>query len=98
MGGVSAAHRASAIESNRSIVEPSEQSFGEVQSVLSSISRTLWPAKTAAHLAAAANCSVRAAEFYLAGEREYSGDAIAAIIAEIMRRHGARNLKVLPKR
>jgi hypothetical protein len=31
---------------------------------------------------------------YLAGDREWSGDAITVIVAEIMRRHGMRNFKV----
>jgi hypothetical protein len=84
-------------ESKRSIVEHSEQSFGEVASVISQVARTLWPRKTAVHVAAASNCSVRAAEMYLGGQREWSGDAIAAIVAEIMRRHGMRNVKVVKR-
>lgn len=92
MGESSNTGRASATESGRSIVEPDEQTFG---CVLSSIARTLWPQKTAANIAACANCSVRAAEFYLAGQRDWSGDAIAAIVGEIMRRHGMRNVKVV---
>lgn len=46
--------------------------------------RALWPHKTAAHLAARAGCSERAAKFYLAGDREWSGAAISAVIAEIL--------------
>lgn len=69
-----------------------------VGSVLADIARTLWPENTAPGIAAACGCSVRAAERYLGGQREWSGDAIAAIVAEIMRRHGARNVKVVPKR
>jgi hypothetical protein len=79
------------IESERSIVDGDEQLFG---SVLSQVARTLWPHKTAANIAACANCSVRAAEFYLAGERDWSGDAIAAIVAEILKRHSMRNVSV----
>lgn len=68
-----------------------EQLFGPV---LSQVSRTLWPEKTAANIAVSANCSVRAAEFYLSGQREWSGDAIAAIVSEILRRHSMRNVRV----
>lgn len=77
---------------NRTIERFSEQSFGPI---LAKVARLLWPAKTAAHIAAAAKCSERAAEFYLAGQRKWSGDAIAAIIAEILKRHSMRNLKVI---
>lgn len=84
-----------AIESERPIVETDEQLFG---STLSQVARTLWPQKTAANIAAAANCSVRAAEFYLAGDRDWSGDAIAAIVSEILKRHQMRNVKVVARR
>ena len=82
------------IETARSIVDGDEQLFG---STLSQIARMLWPQKTAANLAAAANCSVRAAEFYLAGERDWSADALSAIVLEILKRHGMRNLRVKAK-
>jgi hypothetical protein len=94
MGAVSGAIRVEASESKRAIVTADEQSFGQVNSVLSSIARMLWPSKTAVHIAAATNCSVRAAEFYLAGERDWSGDALAAIVSEILKRHSMRNVKV----
>ena len=81
-------------ETQRASADASEQSFGAVGSVLSSISRMLWPIKTAAHIAAATNCSVRAAEMWLAGDREWSGDAIAAIVSEILKRHSMRNVRV----
>ena len=87
--------RSRASEYERSIVDSDEQVFG---SVLSEVSRTLWPHKTAANIAAAANCSVRAAEFYLAGQRDWSGDAIAAIVSEILKRHAMRNVKVTARR
>jgi hypothetical protein len=98
MRSLSGEPRAAAIETRRAIADDDEQLFGHVGSVLSSVSRTLWPSKTAAHLAAATNCSVRAAEMYLAGDREFSGDAIAAIVSEILKRHSMRNVKVIPKR
>jgi len=71
-----------------------DQTFG---SVLSEVARTLWPQKTAANIAVVANCSVRAAEFYLAGQRDWSGDAVAGIVGEITRRHGMRNVRVVKR-
>ena len=87
-----------AIETKRAIGGADEQLFGSDRTVLSSVARTLWPHKTAAHLAAATNCSVRAAEMYLGGQREWSGDAIAAIVSEILKRHAMRNVKVSARR
>jgi hypothetical protein len=69
-----------------------------VESVLSEISRTLWPTNTAANIAALVGCSVRAAERYLGGQREWSGDAIAVIVSEILKRHHMRNVKVAARR
>ena len=69
-----------------------------VASVLSDISHTLWPTNTAANIAAVCGCSVRAAERYLGGQRDWSGDAIAAIVSEILKRHAMRNVKVMGKR
>lgn len=43
----------------------------------------LWPFKTAEELAARAKCSVRAAAYELAGEREPSARSIAAVVAAI---------------
>lgn len=91
MGALSARSRPNEIEIQRTVVDDDEQLFG---SVLSDVARTLWPRKTAENIAAAANCSVRAAEFYLAGERDWSGNALAAIVAEILKRHSMRNVKV----
>lgn len=48
--------------------------------------RALWPRKTAAHLAALAKVSERAAKFWLAGDREPSPEAFKALFDEIMRR------------
>ena len=75
--------------------DPAEHLFG---STLSQVARTLWPEKTAANIATAANCSVRAAEFYLAGDRDWSGDAIAAVVSEILRRHAMRNVRVAARK
>jgi hypothetical protein len=66
--------------------------------VLAQIARkVLWPDNTAPNLAAAAKCSVRAAEYYLSGGRDWSSDAIAVIVGEIMKRHGMRNAKVVKR-
>jgi hypothetical protein len=82
-------------ETVRSPDRADEQMFG---SCLADVARLLWPSKTAAHVAALVGCSERAAEFWLAGQREWSGDAIAAIVSEILRRHSMRNVKIVPKR
>lgn len=95
MRAVSPVPSAGTIERDHSNVASDEQLFGDV---LSQIARRLWPQKTAANIAAAANCSVRAAEFYLSGERDWSGDALAAIVSEILKRHAMRNVKVVPRR
>lgn len=73
---------------------PKQDTGQSVASVLTDIAKTLWPANTAPHLAALCRCSVRAAERYLGGQREWSGDAIAAIVSEILRRHSMRHVKV----
>lgn len=85
---------ARAIETSRPVGRHTDQMVGDV---LADVARALWPDKTAEHLAAAARCEVRSAERYLGGHREWSGDAMAAIVAEICRRHGMRNIKVQAK-
>jgi hypothetical protein len=82
---------ASASKIERTAVQADEQLFG---CALSEVARTLWPTKTAAHVAAAAGCTERAAEFYLAGDRDWSGPALAAIVAEILARHKMRNVRI----
>ncbi len=94
MHGVSSAAFLRANESARTGVRGTEQSFG---SIIGDVARLLWPSKTAAHVAAIVGCSERAAEFYLAGQREWSGDALAAIVAEILKRHGMRNARVVAR-
>lgn len=71
-----------------------EQSF---ETTLSDIARYLWPHKTAAELAARLDCTERAAELYLANDRKWSGDSVALIVSEILRRHGMRNARVKAK-
>lgn len=56
---------------------PREHLFG---GKFSRAARAIWPQKTAAHLAAAAHVSERAAEYWLAGEREPSAAALLALI------------------
>ena len=83
----------------REIIRPNGRVVDHsVESVLKDIAYTLWPENTAPSLAALCGCSVRAAERYLGGQREWSGDAIAAIVSEILRRHKMRNVKVVSKR
>lgn len=94
MHAVSGAAHALSSQTARTDVRPSEQSFG---SILGDVARLLWPAKTAANVAALVGCSERAAEMYLAGDRDWSADAMAIIVAEICKRHGMRNFKVKAK-
>lgn len=69
-----------------------------VGSVLKDIAEALWPENAAANLAAEIGCAVRTVERYFEGKREWSGDAIAVIVAEILHRHSMRNVKVVAKR
>ena len=82
------------IETARSGLRQDEESFG---SIFGDIARLLWPSKTAAHVAAAIGCSERNAELCLAGTQKWSGDAVAAIVAEVLRRHAMRNFKIKSK-
>ena len=51
-----------------------------------------------AHVATLVGCTERAAEFWLSGQRDWSGDAIAAIVSEILKRHSMRNVKITPRK
>ena len=84
------------IESDRQIWRETDTSVGDVLSDIAK--RTLWPENTAAHVAAVAKCSVRQAERFLGGHCEWSGDAVAAIISEILNRRKMRNVKITPRR
>lgn len=75
----------------RSELRSDEENFGPI---LADIARLLWPSKTAAHIAAAIGCTERNAEFYLAETQKWSGDAVAAIVAEVLKRHAMRNVKI----
>lgn len=69
-----------------------------VGSVLKDITVLLWRENAAANLAAQIGCDVRTVERYFEGSRDWSGDAIAAIVSEILKRHAMRNVKVAAKR
>lgn len=91
MRAVSGAALARATEIDRSDLRETEGSFG---SVLGEVAKLLWPKGTAAEIASLVGCSVRNAELYLSGSQKWSGDALAAIVAEILKRHSMRNVKV----
>lgn len=92
MGSLSTAVAATSVKSIRSELRDGEESFG---SIFKDIVELLYPApNTAAQLAAEIDCSVRNVELYLSGKQKWSGDAIAFIVAEIMRRHHMRNFRV----
>ena len=96
MGRISAAAARTATEIGRQDCRDKDAPLGDV---LAEIAReVLWPKNTAPHLAALCCCSVRTAERYLGGECDWSGDAIAAIVSEILRRHSMRNVKIVPRR
>jgi hypothetical protein len=68
----------SAIGFDEAVPVPNPKLFGRV-------AKTVWPHKTAAHLAAATGASVRAAEYWIGGQREPSARAVQAIFNEITR-------------
>lgn len=68
-----------------------------VGSVLKDVAIALWPENTAANLAALIDCNVRTVERYFEGKREWSGDAIAAVVSEILKRHAMRHVKVVAR-
>ncbi len=83
-------------ETSRQACRDTDTSVGDALADIAK--RTLWPENTAPNLAAACGCSVRMAERYLGGHCDWSGDAVAAVVAEILRRHSMRNVKIIPKR
>lgn len=70
-----------AIKSLRTAVRPSERLFG---GKFGRVAKALWPHKTAAHLAAKANVTERAAEYWIAGQREPSAIAVQAVLNEML--------------
>lgn len=83
---------ARAIETVRQDWRETDTSVGDVLANIAKL--VLWPENTAPSLAAACGCSVRQAERFLGGHCEWSGDAVAAIMAEILKRRGMRNVRV----
>lgn len=95
MRAVSAADTARSAEIVRRNALVTEESFG---SILGDVVRLLYPApNTAAQLASQLDCTVRNVELCLSGKQKWSGDAVAFIVAEIMRRHAMRNFRVAAK-
>ena len=95
MGAVSGAATAVSLEISRSELRLTETDFGDA---LKDIVKTLYPPpNTAAQFAAELHCSVRLIELYMQGKQPWSGDAIALIVAEILRRHRMRNVKVVKR-
>jgi hypothetical protein len=70
-----------ATESRGPRIPRREQSFPRNLTICA---RAMWPKKTAAHLAARAGCSERAAKFYLSGDREWSAGAVSAVINALL--------------
>lgn len=95
MRAVSGVPRSEQIESDRQVWRETDRCVGDVLSDIAK--RSLWPENTAPNLAAACGCSVRMAERYLGGHCDWSGDAIAAIVAEILKRHAMRNVKIVKR-
>lgn len=91
MRAVSGAAPSRAKENDRPIGSATDQM---VEDVLTDIAKSLWRKNTAASLAAELGCSVRTVERYMEGSREWSGEAIAAIVQEILARHRMRNVRV----
>lgn len=67
-------------KSRSTLVRPHERLFG---GKFGRVARAIWPSKTAAHLAAAVGVTERAAEYWIAGQREPSAAALVALINEI---------------
>lgn len=57
-----------------------------VRPMFGPVAKVLWPFKTAAHLAALANTSERAAARWLSGEIEPPGIVLAAVLVELTKR------------
>jgi hypothetical protein len=79
---------------DRRKIHSAEETFA---SILGDVAKLLWPKSTAAQIATLVGCSVRNAEMYLSGQQKWSGDALAAIVAEILKRHSLRNVRVVKR-
>ncbi len=96
MGSTSSVSRSVAIESDRHERRETDRCVGgrEISSICKLV---LWTENTAPNVAAVVGCSVRQAERYLS-EHNWSGDALAAIVTEILARHRMRNVKIVARR
>lgn len=83
-------------ETDRQACRETDTSVGDVLSDIAKF--VLWPENTAPNLAAACGCSVRQAERILGGHCDWSGDATAAVIAEILLRKKMRNVRVTARK
>jgi Meiotically up-regulated gene 113 len=83
----------SAIQNSLNNFERADHEFsnGRGENIFIPICRLLWPTRAAEHLAEESKCSVRQAERFLGGHSDWSGDAIGAVVAEILKRHAMRN-------
>jgi hypothetical protein len=101
MRGVSRAETAGARRTVRPVDRETDQLAG---TVLKDIAYMLWPQYTAQCLAdeigkARGNkCDPRVAERYLGGQRDWSGDVVAVVVTEILKRHAMRNVKVAKRK
>lgn len=101
MRSSSGAQHALASETARQESRPTDRFVGDALSDICKL--ILWPENTAPHLAAAIekfsgeSCSIRTAERYLGGHSDWSSDAQAAIITEILKRKGMRNARVISR-
>lgn len=95
MRAVSAAGAARAAEIVRNELRDTETDFGET--LVEIVKKLYPPPNSAAQFAAELHCSVRLIELYFQGKQPWSGDAIAFIVAEILRRHHMRNFKVVKR-
>jgi len=101
MGAASREFRTGTTEIDRPVGPDTDQSVADV---LEDIAKTLWPKHTAANLAAriilpnGKHPDTRTVERYFEGSREWSGDAIAAIVSEILKRHQMRNVRVTARK
>lgn len=97
MRAVSQSEVASATKTVRPDDRETDQLAGRV---LEDIAYMLWPEYTAQCLAdeigkaRGKECDPRVAERYLGGQRDWSSDAVAVIVTEILKRHAMRNVKV----
>lgn len=80
---------------DRNDLRDTEVFFG---SIMADVARMLWPRNTAPEIASRLDCSVRNVELQLGGHQKWSGDAIALLVSEILKRHSMRNVRVTARR